>query len=557
MSSTLSTNKFACSSSPNIPTNINLHNTKDEAQYNNLLLIQNSTLICGSSALVGSSVKGSVEEFYQPSSNSTTVTTPCVSDSTPPTAIQVPILLLASPETDSKLKNFFKDKPPEQTQKKDLSCSFNISAKQRVALPFLNLILLPEERQNSSSNQEVQIIDDVNVLEKVGSNHSNIVGQEMRPPNFSPPKTAVVVDSHLFIATGFRSPREDLRCLTTPSVAVQESQCHHSQFTIDELRKTLPKVISNNNSTSNSCKSSITNNHLNNGVPQRQISYISVASTHGTPVSSNNQNDEWMMSVTNLEELHHSGETNCYVNHFQYWRETGLENQLSPTKNKPTRQKDQTTIKSRKPAATTQFPNGCSFYPEPYFIPDQTLTHSSNDHAIEEPIFYNSINSHNSAGGCSNTTKPEQQQAFSNSSSLCHCPCRNCSACPVKVVPQSKMKMKNESPRFSRKLSDKNAGNIEDTDDDDSCGYLNRHQTSWWSRFRLALTNFYRMEAENDLEKFKYDIHVIPEPPLPKGTQRLLEITELPFLILWVSYPSVVLLFTIISEILDRLNKLG
>lgn len=60
--------------------------------------------------------------------------------------------------------------------------------------------------------------------------------------------------------------------------------------------------------------------------------------------------------------------------------------------------------------------------------------------------------------------------------------------------------------------------------------------TCGWAWVKQKILGFCAMEAPDDPEKYKYDSRIIPEDPLPKGIQRLLEITELPFMILWVYF---------------------
>lgn len=94
--------------------------------------------------------------------------------------------------------------------------------------------------------------------------------------------------------------------------------------------------------------------------------------------------------------------------------------------------------------------------------------------------------------------------------SSCQCPCRACAACPVRAEQQQQQIEPSESS-----ASGSETGGIGDW----ICGPF----------LRLA-----RWRAKDEPGRYKFDCLKIPEEPLRRPQQRLLEITEFPFLILWV-----------------------
>lgn len=115
------------------------------------------------------------------------------------------------------------------------------------------------------------------------------------------------------------------------------------------------------------------------------------------------------------------------------------------------------------------------------------------------------------------------QHPVYTASALCQCPCRNCATCPLRAT------------RGKREVRRRDV-NKDFNNEDDKDELHEQKNPSFLMRIKTRMINFCMMEAEDNPARFKYDVSVIPKEPLPKGKQRLLEITELPFLILWVSW---------------------
>lgn len=134
--------------------------------------------------------------------------------------------------------------------------------------------------------------------------------------------------------------------------------------------------------------------------------------------------------------------------------------------------------------------------------------HASIQFAVVSPL--------STTGGSflSEETAPQQQTIKKQQqlrTSSCQCPCRACAACPVRAEQQ----LPTDPSESSTSTSELLTGRLGD----------------WICAPFLRLA---RWRAADVPGRYRFDCLKIPEEPLKRPQQRLLEITEFPFLILWV-----------------------